>query len=214
MLKAEFIAKTQHLDLIDDTALAFLARNDAGFYNQISQWAREGLLERISKGRYILSRKQFGQRISNEALACRIVACSYVSMSSVLATEMMIPESYTGRVVTSVTWRKPRHFESSAGTFLFRHIKQSGFSGFETRKDEYGKPFKRATATKALLDLLYLDTKKVIPSTDYLDRGLRLQKLEKISVNGLRSYQGVFSKKLDRWIELIMDLRRTAKAYS
>lgn len=208
MKRDDFFQKTLPLDLIDGNVLALFSRHDAGLYNQVVQWHRAGLLERISKGRYVLSRKRFGQTISNEALACRIVPDAYVSMVSVLAMETMLPESYTGSVISSITLSKPREFHSTVGTFRFRHIKEKAYLGFVTKKDKYGKPFRVATATKALLDLLYLDAEKVMPSVSYLEEGLRLQKTEKISMVELKIYRGIFSKRIDRWISIIGEYKK------
>ena len=210
MYKSEFLSRTRHLDIIDETALSLFARDDKGLYNQVSKWARDGFLERISKGRYVLSRKEFGQRISNEALSGRIVLESYVSTLSVLALEMMVPEAATGFAVSCVTCRKPRRFESTVGSFVYRHIKEQAYGGFAVQRDEFDKAYRQATPTKAVLDLLYLDAQKIPPCRDYLEKGLRLQRPEKLSVRELKSYRGVYSKRIDHWIDVLAAFRKEA----
>lgn len=216
MQKALFIQKTRHLDFIDENILALLSINDAGFYNQISKWAKEGLLLKLTKGRYILAYSIKNPGISLEALACKIVFDAYVSHMSVLTQKRMVPEAAFGQQVTCITQRKTRSFLNDLGHFYYHHIKESAYCGFMIVEDTFGKSYKCATPTKALLDYLYFENPKINfnqkkdlilgQAVEYLENSLRLQNIKQIKPKELLSYQGKFSKKIDLWILAVREM--------
>jgi predicted transcriptional regulator of viral defense system len=122
----------------------------------LSRWAKSGHIMRLKKGVYMTGRFYDRHRDEEDfapAVSAILLPQSYVSLEYVLQragalTEITYP-------ITSVTAKNTRKIENAAGTFVYRHIKLSLYTGF--RQSEYlGIPFSQASVGKALFDLLYL----------------------------------------------------------
>ena len=84
----------------------------------------------------------------------QMVAPSYYSLESVLSWNGIIPEGVA--TYTLITSKKTQKYSNEFGTFGYRHLSPELFFGVEHRKDGVWL----ATREKALLDYLYLNSKK------------------------------------------------------
>lgn len=84
----------------------------------------------------------------------QMVFPSYYSLESVLSWNGIIPEGTTA--YTLITSKKTQQYGNEFGTFSYRHLSPEFFFGVEQRKDGAWV----ATPEKALLDYLYLNSKK------------------------------------------------------
>jgi predicted transcriptional regulator of viral defense system len=113
-------------------------------------------------------------------LANRIKRGSYVSLQAALAYYGIIPEYVP--VITSVTTGRPETVTSAVGTFAFRHVRKSLFTGYR-RIEVAPKQFAMiATPEKGLLDLVYLTPEA--DRREYLSE-LRLQHLDQLDMETL-----------------------------
>ncbi|HWO20588.1 MAG TPA: hypothetical protein VNO30_17585 [Kofleriaceae bacterium] len=102
-----------------------------------------------------------------------------MSLERALALHGLIPEVVP--VVQSVTRARPMVFETPAGTFQYRHVKQSWFFGYRETELASGSAL-IAVPEKALLDVVYLSRGAFTP-----DRiaELRLQELDRLNLAAL-----------------------------
>ena len=108
------------------------------------------LIERLVKGKYILS----NSNISDFEKAGVILSPSYISLESALTFYGILPQfTYS---ITSVTTQKTRKYEIGGKEYEYAKIKKSLFSDY-IKKDN----FLIATPEKALIDLIYLASKKL-----------------------------------------------------
>lgn len=84
----------------------------------------------------------------------QMVFPSYYSLESVLSWNGIIPEG--SAAYTLITSKKTQQYGNEFGTFSYRHLQPEFFFGVEQRKDGAWV----ATPEKALLDYLYLNSKK------------------------------------------------------
>ncbi len=208
MFKEDFLAKACALEILDDTFLAHLARDDAGLRNQISKWARSGVLVRLAKGKYLLGEKYRKAHVSRERLAFLLYPDSYVSRMTVLIQNRMVPEAYFGKIIRCVSLHKTRKIENLFGSFDYCSTKKELYRGFRTLKDENGMPYSCATPTKALLDHLYFDAPRANPSADYFEHSLRLQNVVKIKVQELRDFRKRYPARFRPWFDAILSYRK------
>lgn len=84
----------------------------------------------------------------------QMVSPSYYSLESVLSWSGIIPEG--AATYTLITSKKTQQYSNEFGRFSYRHLSPEFFFGVEQRKDGAWM----ATPEKALLDYLYLNSKK------------------------------------------------------
>lgn len=144
---------------------------------QLSRWTSCGNLVQLRRGAYAFAGKwaQGRRRPHGFELANLIRRGSYVSMSSVLSEQGIIPDYVP--TVTSVTTGRPRIVTTEVGTFSYRHVRDQMFWGYEWRDLGAGSGAYVACTEKALIDLFYL-----APRPDQLGHlhELRLQNLARI----------------------------------
>ncbi len=169
---------------------------------QLSRWVRTGKIIQLRRSLYMLA-KPYRKRDPHPFLiANRMKAASYVSLQSALAHYGLIPEYVP--VVTSVTTGRPESITMSVGTFSFKHIKKSLFSGYTSLSLSDDESIFIAVPEKALLDLIYLT-----PGGDHVEylRGLRLQNLDQLNLEQLCSYaESTGSAKLGRAVECVVSM--------
>lgn len=90
----------------------------------------------------------------------QMVSPSYYSLESVLSWNGIIPEGATA--YTLVTSKNTQQYVNELGTFVYRHLPPRLFFGVEQRKDGAWV----ASSEKALLDYLYLNSKKFRPENN------------------------------------------------
>ena len=168
---------------------------------QLSRWAANSRLVRIHTGWYTLAEPYRKVHIDTHVIACTIKAGSYVSLQSALAYHGMIPEHVPE--TTCVTTGRPTVIETPFGRIRYRHIKRDGFFGYHQVEGGVQLSFV-AVPEKALLDLLYLTPGS--ESTPFL-RELRLQQIEKISIETMRSMAArLGAPRLTRTTELLREI--------
>ncbi len=153
-------------------------RSRADIQLQLSRWVKAGKLHQLKRGLYVLAEPYRKVSPHPFLIANRIKNASYVSLQSALAWYDLIPEYVP--VVTSVTTTRTDTFHSSEGSFLYRHIKKSMFTGYRYTELLDGQFVFLAQPEKALLDLIYLTPYS--ESRDYL-KGLRLQNMDVINTD-------------------------------
>lgn len=107
------------------------------------------LFLRLKNGLYALSTRL----PSAYFIANKLVQPSYVSLETVMARHLIIPEIVYA--VTSVTTKTPREFTTRWLAFLYTQIKKPAFTGYTPMQDE-GFTVLVAEPEKALADYLYL----------------------------------------------------------
>ena len=122
----------------------------------MSRWSKRGHLIRLKKGIYMTRR--FYELHRNEASFASAVSAillpqSYVSLEYVLQRAGVLTEvTYP---VTAITLKNTRQIENPVGTFVYRHMRLSLYTGF-VQQEFYGVLFSQATVAKALFDYVYL----------------------------------------------------------
>lgn len=124
--------------------------------DMLSRWVKTGHIIRLKKGVYMTSRffeRHQGHVSFMPAVSSILQPQSYVSLEYVLQragilTEITFP-------VTAITPKNTRTIENVLGTFTYRHIKLSLYTGF--RQEIFsGVYFNLASVAKALFDYFYL----------------------------------------------------------
>ena len=152
----------------------------ATIHLQLSRWAKAGKVIPLRRGVYVLAEPYRKVSAHPFLLANRIKRGSYVSLQSALAYYGIIPEYVP--VITSVTTGRPETVTSEVGTFTFRHVRKSLFTGYR-RIEVTPKQFAMiATPEKGLLDLVYLTPQA--DRREYLSE-LRLQHLDQLDMKTL-----------------------------
>ncbi len=156
---------------------------------QLSRWRQVGKIYQLRRGLYSLAPPFQKVNPHPFLIANRMLPASYVSLQSALAHYGMIPEYVP--VTTSVTTRRPYHWETPLGIFNFRHIQVDFFNGY--RLEDIGEEQQAfiASPEKALLDLIYLEAGG--DTLDYLTE-LRLGNLNQLDWQLLRHLAGRIEK--------------------
>jgi len=175
---------------------------------QLTRWTNAGRLYQLRRGLYTLAPPYQKVKPHPFTIANHMVRGSYVSCQSALTYYGLIPEYVP--VVVSVCSSRPRRWDTSLGSFLFRHVRRKYLRGYRLLELGSGQQALVATPEKALLDLIYLT-----PGGDsemYI-RSLRLQNLENLDVHSLKNDSEMFGKpKLRRAAELVASLVQEASA--
>lgn len=175
---------------------------------QLSAWVKSGKLWQLRRGLYTLAPPYQKVKPHPFLVANRMLAGSYVSLQSALGYHELIPEYVP--VVTSVTTGRTSKRDTPIGRFLYLHIKEDLFFGYE-RVELSNRQFAfLATPAKALLDLVYLE-----PGGDasaYLE-SLRLQNLERLDLAELERVASMAGKpKLKRAAAGISEIAASAES--
>lgn len=132
-----------------------------------------------------------------------MVSPSYYSLESVLSWSGIIPEG--AAVYTLITSKKTQQYRTRFGTFSYRHLPPPLFFGVEQRKDGAWI----AAPEKALLDYLYLNSKKFKPDYNCW-RGERLDELDSLHWKQMKQWAPKYGMKK---LEILVDsLKSYAKS--
>jgi predicted transcriptional regulator of viral defense system len=169
---------------------------------QLSRWTTSGKLYQLRRGLYSLA-PPYQKSIPHPFLvANRLVTGSYVSLQSALAYYGLIPELVP--MITSVTTTRPTTYSTPFGQCDFRHIQAGWFHSYRWTDLGNGQWAFIATPEKALLDLVYLQSRG--DEDDYL-RSLRLQALDQLDMDLLQQLSTHLNKpKLIRAVNTIQQL--------
>ena len=140
---------------------------------QLTRWTQSGRLYQLRRGLYALAPPFQKMKPHPFVVANRLVGSSYVSCQAALAHFHLIPEF--APVVTSVSPKRPGHWDTPLGRCQFRHIKGPFLYGYQWVDLGGGQQAFVASPEKALLDLAHLQSGG--DGLPYLD-SLRLQNLD------------------------------------
>ncbi len=173
-------------------------------HKQLSRWTSDGFVVQLRRGVYALSDRYRRTDPHPYEVSNALVHGSYVSLETVLADAGLIPEAVF--VTTAVTTGRQVSRKTPFGTFVYQHVKESLFWGYEHVELPGGRSAFAATPEKALLDLAYLRTGSDKPA---FARELRLQRLDEIDALRLLAYAERFaSHKVARFAANVADLAR------
>jgi predicted transcriptional regulator of viral defense system len=176
---------------------------------QLSRWRRAGKIYQLRRGLYCLAPPFQKVKPHPFLVANRLLLASYVSLQSALAYYGMIPEFVP--LTTSVTTRRPAHWETPLGVFDFRHVQVDFFDGYHLVDLGERQQAFIARPEKTLLDLVYLE-----PGGDGIDflSELRLSNLDRLDWQFLEHFVRKCDKpKLVRAVKGIRELAGEEKEF-
>ena len=144
--------------------------------DKASHLIKTGLITRIKKGLYFNSRRDIRALPVKEAAANLIYGPSYISLQFALSSYGFTPE--TAVQVTSVTFKKTKHYQTPLGDFLYRSVPLKYYPrGILQQGRDTGLPYLIACPEKAVMDMLYFapDLRSMRDVHSYLLDDLRLE---------------------------------------
>ncbi|MFO8062061.1 MAG: hypothetical protein R6U31_03955 [bacterium] len=120
---------------------------------RLYEWNKKGYIKKIINGFYIFSDRQVNEGLMFR-IANRIYRHSYVSLETALSYYNLIPEQIF--MITSVSTRKTKTFDTDIGRLGYKNIKNEIYLGYDIVLDE-SSSFLIASPEKALLDYFYLN---------------------------------------------------------
>lgn len=170
--------------------------------NKITQLLRDGTIVRIKKGLYIFGDEERRRPFSRELLANLIYGPSFVSLDFALFHHGLIPERPS--IVTSVTSKRAKLFETPVGIFSYHQTPLTGFEIGMKRIEQDDVAYLIAGPERALADKL----REV--------RGQRIRsqhELGKLLFEDLRVEPSEFSKLDAAVIEAVAEKTRCHKSF-
>ncbi len=126
------------------------------FYRpRLNEWIKKGYIRKFIRNYYVFSSVSADERFIFSA-ANRVYAPSYISLQSALAFYGIIPDKPFS--VTGLSTRKTKSFSTPFGRLIYRKVAAKHFWGY-TIEGEPSTAFMIARPAKALLDLMYLETR-------------------------------------------------------
>jgi hypothetical protein len=146
--------------------------------DKITRLLASGAIVRLKKGLYCFGEAFRKELLSREYLANLIYGPSYVSLEYALSHHGLIPERV--EIVTSVTTRRSRDFETPLGTFSYRVLKGSRYTVGAILETAGKTPFLVASPEKALADKIWTDKRfsglRLSDYDSYLCEDLRIDR--------------------------------------
>lgn len=175
---------------------------------KLAQLKKVGYLIPLKKNLYVSDSfyQQTNRFFYAEYLAGILRSPSYLSLEYILSKEGIIPEGVVN--FTSITLKSSRTYKNIVGTYLYRNLKQSLFSGYIEDSWE-DKIIRRATRAKALFDWLYLQ-KLPHPISD-LSSYLRIN-WDRFLPSDLKEFEGFVS--LSQSSKMLRILKIIQKIYA
>ena len=123
--------------------------------DKITRLLASGMIVRIKKGLYCFGEVFRKEPLSREHMANLIYGPSYVSLEYALSHHGLIPERV--EVVTSVTTRRSREFNTPFGAFTYRMLKGPRYAVGAIIETIGKTPFLVASPEKAIVDKVWSD---------------------------------------------------------
>jgi hypothetical protein len=137
-------------EALDGVLMGYRRPND-----KVSEWMREGALQPLRRGLYLVGQPLRGGPICLPLLANHLYGPSCVSLDFALALHGLIPEGVAE--VTSVTPRPSRSMHNKLGRFSYHHLPLPYYAvGQELGQSADGLSFLITSPAKALCDRLVL----------------------------------------------------------
>ena len=132
----------------------------------VSRWQRQGILERVTRGAYLLR----DMKVYTPEVACLLVPDSYISLESAMSYHGMILDRIYRVDLACV--RRVKSFRVRDTEVRITRIPPHLYCGWEVEESIHGT-VRMATAEKALFDRIYLD-RHAVANCDYFE-GMGLQ---------------------------------------
>lgn len=162
---------------------------------QLSRWTKDGTVVQLRRGLYALGALYRKTEPHPYEVSNALVPGSYVSLETVLAEHGLIPEAVFA--TTAVTTQRPGTRTTPLGAFVYQHLREELFWGYQVENLVGGRTAFVAGPEKALLDLGYLRSRSDDPA---FARELRLSRLDSLDIEQLpRMAQRFGSKKVERF---------------
>ncbi len=165
--------------LIEEFDYNFLKSNLARYKHprvKINEMLKRGNIIRVKKGLYVFGKELAKQPFSKETLANLIYGPSYISLEYALGFYGLIPERV--EVVTSVTNKRKKIFNTPVGHFSYRYIHPAMYTYGITlfKLDDYHSIL-IGCKEKVLADMLYFNEpfENEVQLEQYLLENLRLE---------------------------------------
>lgn len=185
--------------------------------DKITKLLATGSIIRIKKGLYCFGEALTKAPISREQVANLVYGPSYVSTEYAMGYHGLIPERV--EVVTSVTTRRSRRFDTPLGVFTYRTLRESRYAVGAMLESAGPASFLIATPEKALADKVWTDKQfsgsHTAEFASYLLDDLRIDEkdLSLLSTERLEAVRHAYrSAKIDRLVRYVKRLRRTSNA--
>ncbi|MCP4675603.1 MAG: hypothetical protein GY854_08895 [Deltaproteobacteria bacterium] len=120
--------------------------------NKITSLLSKGVIIRVKKGLYVFGADFRERPFSRELLANLMYGPSFVSLDYALSYYGLVPETVT--IITSVTTKRPKRFQTPTGLFVYRATRKLGFHLGMTRVEHGSVAFLVACPERALADKL------------------------------------------------------------
>ena len=211
------IRRTIEYDVFDYPALTEALSGYRKPRDKITKLLASGTVVRIKKGLYCFGEDFRKEAISREYLANLIYGPSYVSRDYALSYHGLIPERVN--VVTSVTTRRSRDFNTPLGTFSYRMVTDNRYTVGVVLEQSGKVSFLIATSEKALIDKVWTDKRfngvRISEYSHYLTEDLRIDPdaLVMLDISRLQTIGRRYnSAKIDNLIQFIHRLRSSSHA--
>jgi len=187
-----------------------IGKKEGNLDKKIEQLIRKKYLISLKKGLYVASAYLSSQ--SKKSDYCEYIANilrypSYLSLEYVLSINNLIPEAIYAW--TSITLKTPRVYKNQLGSFIYRNVKSTLFTGFtKEKKGEFNISI--ATTAKSLFDYLYLK-RNLADNLQYeLNQGLRIN-WDNFSEEDLKEFEKYTiasqSKKMKKILKVIEEIK-------
>ncbi|MDA3926130.1 MAG: hypothetical protein PF904_15650 [Kiritimatiellae bacterium] len=175
---------------------------------QLDRWEKKGKVMKVAKSIYSLSPPYLSVRPNPFAISSILRPSSYISLQTALSFYGLIPE-YTPSI-TAITTGRPWQVQSASGRYVFRHIKDSLFWGYQQQTID-DQTYFIASPEKALLDLIYITAGADQPA---FIESLRLQNLDKLNAYTLdTTAERMNSKKVFRAVNSISSMMNNDEGF-
>lgn len=151
--------------------------------DKVTELLKKEVLIRVKKGLYVFGPRYTREPYHKETLANLIFGPSYISKEYALSFHGLIPERV--EVVTSMTTKRNKQFETPVGMFTYSHLNTAKYSqGVQLIELDAKHTVLMASPEKALADLA-AEQRLIDNVQSYLDEDLRLdwRKLDKAKMN-------------------------------
>jgi len=211
------IRRTIEHDVFDYQALTEALSRYRKPRDKLTKLLGSGAVVRIKKGLYCFSEDFRKEPISREYLANLIYGPSYVSLDYALSYHGLIPERVD--VVTSVTMRRSRGFNTPFGMFSYRMVTGNRYTVGAVLEQSGKVSFLIATPEKALFDKVWTDKRfhgvSISDYNSYLTEDLRidLKALANLDISRAQSIGSRYdSAQIDSLVQFILRLRNSSYA--
>ena len=167
---------------------------------RLVEWQLKGYILKVRRGYYCFKEHRRDEQFLYFS-ANKIYSPSYVSFESALAYYSIIPEGVF--ITTSATTRNTANYDTTIGSFSYRHLKSVLFFGYKLIKGD-GVMIKIAEPEKVLLDYFYMNKINSISEMEEM-RFNETQVRGIIDFKKMENYQKVFdSRILDKRVRLFI----------